>query len=622
MVLDSNASPYSNFYVGSSMYLKAGFGAGQIREIVAYDGLNKLVRLDDPFDTYATLSLANIVGSFTVGDTITQNIDNLAIIYYQGVFQVGDTVVQSDTEASGLIIGANSTILQISRTSANLFNLTYPIYDTTTSGSVASGTVNVQPFTDLYTLSNTAPFSIGETIFQSNGSANIGTGVLFSAQTLPSVNVSFEPINDVNIITNFININNNPYLLYEELLYTTAVGNTPVFTLSNNTPYYVSYANSKGISISATSGGTNVALSLSKAEAFNPNTGINGNSFISIAGNWFVNGQPIIYTVSSGNTVPVGLANGYTYYAVYANSSGLNLSLTLGGSNVSITPTTHSETGHTLTFYIPPEIGHYFSFTQEKLVLSQVSGAFNNTYQIKGHTSSANALVQTAQTDANGLSYIYSTNTAQTTFTTTFPANSYIRVGTNVNTNIRLVVSSNTTCLVVDNPISQSASSNVIYNVPNATEIVSYTLISANGLVTNTNLNTIIINYSNAQIFGVGFIPGERVDLVNSGDIYQGTYGIISYSNTSSVVISQVSGVFVSGFYLSGESSLQVAYINSIQSYPTITIHNPLGQFSFGRLVYAHNTANTSIIDGYANVISYFVTPTINRIYNFSNSND
>jgi len=610
VVLDANASPYNNFYVGSSMYLKAGFGAGQLRQIVSYDGLNKLVRFDEPFETFSTLSLANVSGIFNVGDTLLQNIDNLAVVYPQGVFQVGDTVVQSDTGANGIVIGSNTTILQIVRNSSNLFSLTYPIYDTVVSGTVGPGTVSVEYFTDLYTLSNTAAFTNGEFIYQSNGTANVGTGILFGVTVLPSVNTSFEPINTVNVSANFIAIPSNPYANLTEILYTTAVGNTPVFPLTNNTIYYVSFSNSSGIALSSSSGGANLSLALSKTETFNPNTGINGNSFISIAGNFVVNGQAVVYTVSPGNTVPVGLSNGFTYYAVHANSSGLNLSTTYNGPNASITPTTHNETGHTLTFNIPPEVGHYLSFTQEKLIISQVSGLFVNTYQVKGNTSHANAVLQTANLDSSGLAYAFSTNTAQTTFTTTFPGNSYIRIGTDANNNIRRVVSSNTSCVILDTPLAQTAISNLTYTIPNATEIVSYTLLSANGLIVNTNLETVIVSYSNAQTFGTLFIPGERVDLTDNIGTFQGTYGIVSYSNTTSVVIAQVTGSgFVHGFYLKGESSLQFAYINTILSYPTITIQDPLGQFIAGQEVYSRSTADLSIINGFANVVSYFITP-------------
>lgn len=83
-------------------------------------------------------------------------------------------------------------------------------------------------------------------------------------------------------------------------------------------------------------------------ETFNPNTGINSASHISIASQRFVNGTPIVYFTSAGNTTPTGLTSGQSYYAVYADGSGLGLSLTSGGANLVISNSGPSETGHTL----------------------------------------------------------------------------------------------------------------------------------------------------------------------------------------------------------------------------------------------------------------------------------
>jgi hypothetical protein len=610
VVLDSNASPYSNFYVGSSMYLKSGLGSGQIREIVAYDGLNKFVRLDTPFDTYATLSLSGITGTLDVGDTLTQNLDALAIVYKQGVFQVGDTVVQSDTGVNGTIASANSTVLQVVRGGSTVFDVKYPIYNTTSAGSAQPGTVSVQPFTQLLALSNTAAFTIGETIYQSNGSANVGNGVLFAVTALPSINASFEPVGSVNTANKFISLSQNPYSVGQQLRYRVDDGNTAVFPLANNTSYYVSYSNGSGIKLATTPGGADITLAVTKQETFNSNTGINGNSFISSAGNWFTDGQIVVYTCATGNTIPTGLTNGFAYFVTHANSSGLNLSLTSGGPNVEIQATTVSETGHRLTFYIPPEIGHSLSFTQQQLSIVKTQGSYTNAYQVKGSISNANAILQSAYSDANGLSYIYSTDTGTTTFVASFPEGSYIRVGANTSSGIRRVLSVNASCVVVDEPLSQSAIANTSYLIPNATEFVSYTLLTSNGLITNTNINSSIVNYANAAKFGTLFIPGERIDLVDSSLLYQGTRGTVSFSNTTSVVISDIVGPgFLPGFYIFGESSTQSAYINDIAAYPTITVKNPLGQFVIGQSVFARSTSDLSILHGSANVIAYFITP-------------
>src|SRR5208337_546457 len=184
------------------------------------------------------------------------------------------------------------------------------------------------------------------------------------------------------------------------------------------------------------------------------------------------------------------------------------------------------------------------------------------------------------------------------------------RIGSNTSSNIRRILSVNNFYLVIDSPIAQTALANVHYLIPDAAEIASYTLLNSNGIISNTNLTSVQINYSNASLLFELFIPGERIDMVNSNNIFQGTYGTVSYSNTSTVIISEVNGLgFLQGFYLSGESSSLIAYINYITSYPTITVSNPIGNFVIGQQVYAKNTANLSIIDGQANVISWYTIP-------------
>lgn len=84
--------------------------------------------------------------------------------------------------------------------------------------------------------------------------------------------------------------------------------------------------------------------------SFNANTGVlnSGTSaaFIQIAENKFANGDMIVY--ADNTTTLDGLTDGNTYYAVYANSSGLALATTRGGANLTITATTTSE-NHTLS---------------------------------------------------------------------------------------------------------------------------------------------------------------------------------------------------------------------------------------------------------------------------------
>lgn len=88
----------------------------------------------------------------------------------------------------------------------------------------------------------------------------------------------------------------------------------------------------------------------SVAKSFNANTGVlnsgTANAFIQIADNPFANGDSFVY--ADNTTTLTGLSDGGTYYAVYANSSGMALASTRGGANLTITASGTSE-NHTIT---------------------------------------------------------------------------------------------------------------------------------------------------------------------------------------------------------------------------------------------------------------------------------
>jgi len=90
----------------------------------------------------------------------------------------------------------------------------------------------------------------------------------------------------------------------------------------------------------------------SVTKTFNANTGVlnSGTSaaFISLANNVYANGDAVVYSNTGMTTGITGLANGTTYYAVFANASGMALASARGGSNLTLTATSTSE-NHSLT---------------------------------------------------------------------------------------------------------------------------------------------------------------------------------------------------------------------------------------------------------------------------------
>lgn len=95
------------------------------------------------------------------------------------------------------------------------------------------------------------------------------------------------------------------------------------------------------------------ANSATHIHTFNANTNV-GNNFITITDNRFANGDSITYTTGSGGTALTGLANNTLYYAVAANTTGMSLSASRGGSTITLVPTSssqiHNITGRPLYF--------------------------------------------------------------------------------------------------------------------------------------------------------------------------------------------------------------------------------------------------------------------------------
>ena len=84
------------------------------------------------------------------------------------------------------------------------------------------------------------------------------------------------------------------------------------------------------------------------ANSFNANSGVSANSTITLSSaGAFVAGDPVTYTVASGNTAVGGLTSGTKYYIQFANATVVALAATSGGSKITLTKG-FTETGHTL----------------------------------------------------------------------------------------------------------------------------------------------------------------------------------------------------------------------------------------------------------------------------------
>ena len=174
-------------------------------------------------------------------------------------------------------------------------------YSNTTTVTIATKTMNVsardrngsryldfaleetisQPLANVdYTTSNTI-FYTGDWVQGSNATANLGSGIVLNSdysgtggnmliQTYSGTFVGsskiirsrwFNANSSIDSSIGFISISSNPFIDNDQVLYTTATGNTPLTGLTNATAYYVVQANTGGIKLSSSLGGSALTVS-------------------------------------------------------------------------------------------------------------------------------------------------------------------------------------------------------------------------------------------------------------------------------------------------------------------------------------------------------------------------
>lgn len=128
--------------------------------------------------------------------------------------------------------------------------------------------------------------------------------------------------------------------------YIVPASNTAVSGLTNNSFYFVTTANSTAFKLSETANGTAVNIT---SDANDETHTLRRVDFIEISSNVLQNGDKVTYLVAASNTALSGLSNNTQYFVVDANSSGVHLSASSGGSRIALVTPGASETGHSLT---------------------------------------------------------------------------------------------------------------------------------------------------------------------------------------------------------------------------------------------------------------------------------
>ena len=319
------------------------------------------------------------------------------------------------------------------------------------------------------------------------------------------------------------------------------------------------------------------------AQTFNANTAVTGgtgagsNNVIALyTANVFVIGDQITYSVSTGNTAIGGLSSNTTYFVQFANST-----------HVALCPTAN---------------------TNDANRISLTKGLTETGHTLQGKT--ATATIYPA-------SFI-ATNATATALTTSYSNNDFIRVGDNANTNIRRIMTVNATTITVNYPFANTLTSNTTFKMNIVLEPSSINTVYANGIISNSNINSRKLTITNTSVIGASFILGERIDLLDFANTSLNANGTIAFSNSTTVFISGVNGAWTANNRIKGASSLLTADVVSVDTNPNVTIKNPNGTFLIGRKVdFRDNTTNTGIavindvINLSQDVVEYEIGPTV-----------
>lgn len=221
-----------------------------------------------------------------------------------------------------------------------------------------------------------------------------------------NISSTFNATDEVNSNTDFIEIDGNEFAANDLVRYFTDTGNTALTGLTNNAFYYVLTSNATGVTLTTEAGNTaakvNITQSSNVAE-FNSNTDVQtSNNFIAIpsANSLFANGDQVRYLVTSGIAPVTGLTEDALYYVRYANSTGLALSATVGGANVDITALVPGDNGHFLRYYNADLGGHTLRSYVNEFANNQVV-----QYRIPAGNTAISGLT------ANAIYYVVSANT-------------------------------------------------------------------------------------------------------------------------------------------------------------------------------------------------------------------
>lgn len=671
VILPTTSAQVDDYYTGSIIYLKAGGGAGQIRDVAAYSGNDRRLRANTPFVVHVNLKLSGVSGNVTVGDTVTQNVVEIAHIYDQGYFYNGDAIIQTDSGASGIILSANATDIVLSPNSAS-FILDYPFYDTSSSGIVKTGNVSITTGSNLVKSipvlkSGTVDIISGNTFVIANTGTNFVTdytiGDLIRVGQDPMVNSTMWFFK-----TGLVTISNQSNLI--SAVGTLKAGGVDIsagsntITANTGTDFVTDYSAGDFIRVGVdpmanSTAWTQRSGTISITSGSNTATAVANTSlgaeyvvgdFIKVGNN---SSNVQIRQVTAVNSTAVRVSSNFSqtyisnaHYVVPADQlrevTAVNSTTIEVGSNFSQTyvNAVHYSLPRFTTDY---SVGNFIQVgnTTSNIQIRQisavnttsiiVSNVFSQTYvanthylvpqdQIRAITAVNSTIIQV--NTAFSQTYTANTNYWLPKINSDYAAGDYIKVGdaTNSNTTVKLqirrITAVNSTFITTASalPFAQTFATSSHYKMPVASIPTSVQEINRSGIVNFVNIDGVNIQIVNTTPVGKQFIAGEKIVQVDVNDNDQGAKAIVSFANSSEIQLASVDGTFVTGnttasFYVRGLSSNVKSQIYAVVGFPNITVERPNGEFVIGRSINVVNTANTDQVFANATVVSISTTP-------------
>jgi len=627
------------------------------------------------------INVANASGVYVVGEKVNQTLANL--VYYDlkvdnGVYDNTYAEKSFTVNSKDEIQSSNDFILYTSNTIT--FNASDDVNSNTDFIALANATFYypANTYVRYYTnTGNTALTGLSNNAFYYVATAN-DTGVTLSSTagganlniTQSSNIVSFNSNTSVITATDFISIASaNTYLANgNQVRYLTT--STAVTGLTNNSIYYVRYANSSGLALSLTSTGANVDITgLNPGDANHYlryyNANYNGHNLVKYASE-FANNQRILYKVPTSNTVISGLANNTAYYVVNANTVGFQVSATRGGANVNITAaaTGESHIFSTIPGFLPGDSLYVNSSPVVNVTVQTTYTVGSNNYvRVSGNTGPLSANVLNSYTNQ----YVTANIASFALYQITSTAKGIVKSANTTAVSVKRLTFENTfvagtilkgdVSAVTANVISVAEDTGLVYPIGlNAS--IEANVITAAGQITSLQVIDSGIGYSNGDVVQYTSADGERsgsIKIVNDGNgigkgYYRSSKGFLSedmyvhdgdyyqeysYEILSKISVDRYSDMFKKVMHTAGTKFFGSAQIieeanvalslTSISTGQEIQFNSALGvssvnetistgtinPFANGDLVkYTVDTGNT-VVQGLSNNNTYYITGTL-----------